>query len=231
MDITMIEGKNDDGDDVVSSDRNESELIPLLTPTAVDSKGGSGRKRNIHRPSPPSSLLLMSPSREGSSSRRIIPRVTFTQENSISSPALEPKAVLTSWKTRKPLTRNEIIINQAILVLFTTGFMASVIGFVSLEEDGGGLRLFRLFYPTGSLMMMSIFLIRLEKYPKSVRSFKAKLAIFGTIQIPCIIILINVLYLNFIGSAFLIFITILLYGIQLILSFYYAFTCVSKLNY
>lgn len=199
----MIEEKNDD--DVVSSDENESELMPLLTPVSN---------------SRPSSMYPQ----QGS----INPRVTFTNENSITS---EPLAVLKTWKNRKPLTRKEIVINQAILVLFTSGFMASVIGFVSLEGDGGGLRLFRLFYPTGSLMMMSVFLIRLEKYPKMIRSFKVKLGMFGVIQIPCIIILTNVLYLEFIGNAFLIFITILLYGVQLVLSFYYAFTCISQLNY
>lgn len=197
----MIEEENDD---VVSSDKSESELMPLLTPISND------------RPS------SMSP-QQGP----INPRVTFTQENSIIS---EPKAVLTSWNSRKPLTPKENVINQAILVLFTSGFMASVIGFVSLEGDAG-IRLFRLFYPTGSMMMMSIFLIRLERFPKIIRSIKVKIGFFIVIQVPCIIVLINVLYLNFLSSTFLIMVTILLYAFQLVLSFYYAFTCISKLNY
>lgn len=211
MDEMIEEGNGDD--DVVSSDtskESESELMPLLTTSTIFS----------NRPS----TATMSP-QHGS----INPRVTFTQENSIISS--EPKAILTSWKDRKPLTPKEVIINQAILVLFTSGFMASVIGFVSLEGNHSGYRLFRLFYPTGSIMMMSIFFIRLERYPKTIRSTKVKIGFFSVIQIPCIIILINVLYLNFLTSTFLIVVTILLYGTQLVLSFYYAFTCISKLNY
>lgn len=205
----MIEEENDD--DVVSSDnRSESELMPLLTSSTISS----------NRPSKDSTMSLQ----QGS----INPRVTFTNENSIIS---EPKASLISWKTRKPLTPKDIVINQTILILFTSGFMASVIGFVSLEGKSGGYRLFRLFYPTGSMMMMSMFLIRLDKYPKIIRSIKVKIGFFIVIQLPCIIILINVLYLNFLTSTFLIIITILLYAMQLVLSFYYAFTCISKLNY
>lgn len=90
----------------------------------------------------------------------------------------------------------ELVI-EAFIVVFTIGFISSVVGFLSLESGSIGGRVFRVFYPLGSVLMFSIFLLRFvrkqNKTPQAQVNWKYEVAaivslIFLTISVSLFVI-------------------------------------------
>lgn len=126
------------------------------------------------------------------------------------------------------LMRN--ILNQSILVLFTCGFISSVIGFVSLDTTGSDQKIFQTFYPLGSILMMSIFGLQPEKMPQIISEKRVKYSICLILSFICLMVTLAVLKWDFEETSIII-LTIILYMSQLTISFYYAFTSISQLSY
>lgn len=146
-----------------------------------------------------------------------------------------------SNKARQFLTRPAVL--QVILVTFTSGIICSVIGVVSLKEPYSTSQHlpFRIFYPLGTFLMMAIFLL---KIPKHLCHRWMRYSLLMSLLLIPVVIMIVVLHTDgkeekdtLISSSgtstaiHTIVLTVILYAVQLVLSFSMVMMSLQNIQY
>jgi hypothetical protein len=139
------------------------------------------------------------------------------------------------------------IVARTILICFTSGFISSVVGIVSLKDVVNDQRPFQVFYPMGTLLMLTIVFL---KFPhNSFMNHRVKYTALLTLFIIPVIITALVFKFDLsshqhqkssvefssLGSSFTlspyVSISIFLFGLQLLVSFSYVFFCLQDIKY
>ena len=183
-----------------------------------------------------------------------------TETTSSESPTLSVSDPLLMKKDdgklhRPPCFRNIVdkaIVVRIILICFTSGLICSIVGFVSLKDPSfiNDHLPFRVFYPTGTLLMLTIVFLKLPK--TSLKSYRLKYTALITLFILPVII--TSLILQFDTNSHyselmsyhdspspsilsnpslspLVFVSMILFVLQLTLSFVYVSFCMQDVKY
>ena len=195
-----------------------------------------------------------------SNSNRVSEPEPETETTSSESPTLSVSHPLLIKKDDEKLHRpscfknivDKAIVVRIILICFTSGLICSIVGFVSLKDPSfiNNHLPFRVFYPTGTLLMLTIVFLKLPK--TSFKSYRLKYTALITLFILPVII--TSLILQFDTNSHysqlmsyhdspspsvlsnpslspLVFVSMILFAIQLTLSFVYIFFCMQDVKY
>ena len=144
-----------------------------------------------------------------------------------------PSGILVSFKSHKHRLQQSPAVSQGILVIFTSGLFACVVGVASLIEPAriSDHLSFRIFYPSGTILMLSILLLKFPPnlIPASVAWIKFVLQL-SLMLAP--VLMMTFVRLIFYGDPIL---TVLAAGAvfsgQLVVSFTYVLLCMRDMRY
>lgn len=138
-----------------------------------------------------------------------------------------------SIKSKKRSLQSSPAVSQAILIIFTSGLFACVVGVSSLNEPSliSDHLTFRVFYPSGAVLMLSILLLRFPSnvIPHSVIWVKPVMQ-FMLLVVPALLVILvrTALYEKPVTS---ILTAGAMFFVHLVLSFTYVFFCMREIKY
>lgn len=150
-----------------------------------------------------------------------------------SEPDAPTSRLLMKFRTHRHTLQESSTANQAILVLFTSGLFAGVVGVASLMEPAriSDHLSFRVFYPTGTILMLSILLLKFPSnvIPASVSWIKYVMQV--SLMLTPVFVLVFVRLIFYDDDVLSLLIAGALFVVQLILSFTYVFFCMRDIKY